>query len=994
MNKCYFSGTMKAIRLLCFCSMILAVLVQPVSSSSCLASIAPQLRKDCHPDPGAFEASCLARNCCWSPLKTLEIPWCFEKVDLCSVVPDSERIDCHPDPGANEEACVSRGCQWCASDNTTAPFCFYNSREEATCSTRYPIQKRIDCHPHPGASQEGCETKGCFWCPTTIANVPWCFYPADGPYGYVMKDAPQKTALGWRLTLIKRDSISLFGNDISPVVMDVEFHTEDRLRFKVYDPNNKRFEVPLDIESSSNLSLDPNYDVEFVDNTVLQFKVMRKQTRTVLWETTFGGLIFSNQYIQMMTSVPSTSVYGFGEHEHPSFKHDMNFVRYGMFSRDQSPTAFSNLYGVHPFYMCIENDFNAHGVLLLNSNAQDVTLSPFPSLTFRTIGGILDFYMFLGPTPENVIQQYTEAIGRPYIPPYWSLGFQLSRWGYNSLDVLKKTVERLKQYDIPHDVQYGDIDQMEHHLDFTYDKASFAGLPEYIKELKNDGIHYVIILDPFVTKDEPLGTYKPYELGEDLGIWINNSDGFTPAIGKAWPPGDSVYPDYTNPQTAEWLTQMCIEYKNTIDFDGIWINMNEPANFLNGQQSGCEENNLNYPPYVPDITGGLLAERTLCPNSKTFLGYHYDTHSLFGWSQAKLTFYACQNATGNRAFVLSCSTFAGSGKYTGHWLGDNFSRWKDMHMSIIGMLEFNLFGIPYVGADICGFNEETTYELCLRWMQLGAFYPFSRNHNAIGNKEQDPGAFGEEFATISRSALRIRYLLLPYLYTLFYQSHVSGSTVVRGLMHEFTSDPETQDIDRAFLWGPALMITPVLEEGARSVSVYFPEASWFDFYTGGQVSPSWQKKSVEVPAPLDIIPLFIRGGYILPTQLPARTTELSRMNPFSLIIALDERGEASGSLFWDDGDSIDSVEKDEYFYVEYQFSNRALNATVVKNGYRGIASLVYGTVQILGFTSKPNVIFVNGDTVPASRIQYHSNGKITLWISAPLFQDLSISFEN
>lgn len=184
--------------LLCPVFLLGSVLVQPVSSSSCLASIAPQLRKDCHPDPGAFEASCLARNCCWSPLKTLEIPWCFEKVDLCSVVPDSERIDCHPDPGANEEACVSRGCQWCASDNTTAPFCFYNSREEATCSTRYPIQKRIDCHPHPGASQEGCETKGCFWCPTTIANVPWCFYPADGPYGYVMKDAPQKTALGWR----------------------------------------------------------------------------------------------------------------------------------------------------------------------------------------------------------------------------------------------------------------------------------------------------------------------------------------------------------------------------------------------------------------------------------------------------------------------------------------------------------------------------------------------------------------------------------------------------------------------------------------------------------------------------------------------------------------------------------------------------------------------------------------------------------------------------
>lgn len=170
------------------------------------------------------------------------------------------------------------------------------------------------------------------------------------------------------------------------------------------------------------------------------------------------------------------------------------------------------------------------------------------------------------------------------------------------------------------------------------------------------------------------------------------------------------------------------------------------------------------------------------------------------------------------------------------------------------------------------------------------------------------------------------------------------------------------------------MIAPVLEEGARAVDVYFPEASWFDFYTGDRVSVSWKKRFVEVPAPLDVIPLFIRGGYILPTQFPARTTELSRQNPFSLIIALDEQGEASGSLFWDDGDSIDSIEREEYFYVEYQFSNKVLKATVVKNGYRGIATLAYDTIQVLGFTSKPNVVFLNGQTIPSNRIQYSSNG--------------------
>ncbi|XP_074862416.1 sucrase-isomaltase, intestinal-like [Carettochelys insculpta] len=417
----------------------------------------------------------------------------------------------------------------------------------------------------------------------------------------------------------------------------------------------------------------------------------------------------------------------------------------------------------------------------------------------------------------------------------------------------------------------------------------------------------IFLKDPFLSKDEAPGTYRPYELGEEMGIWVNNSDGITPAVGKVWPPGESVFPDYTNPRTAEWWIQMCTEFKNVLDYDGLWIDMNEPANFGTGQNPGCAHNDLNYPPYVPRISDYSLAEKTLCPDSKTYLGDHYDTHSLFGWSQTPPTFIAAQKATGKRAFVLSRSTFVGSGKYAGHWLGDNFSRWKDMHMSIIGMLEFNLFGIPYIGADICGFLLDTTYELCLRWMQLGSFYPFSRNHNGQGQMEQDPAVFGAEFAEISRSTLLIRYTLLPYLYTLFFDSHAYGNTVVRGLMHEFTSDQETHGIDTAFLWGPAFMIAPVLQEGDK-------------------VPASWQRRYVSVDAPLDKIPLFLRGGYILPTQAPATTTTLSRQNPFGLIIALDDQGAASGSLFWDDGDSIDSIERELYFLVKYAFSEVSSNA--------------------------------------------------------------------
>ncbi|KAF4793877.1 Kinesin-like protein KIF21A [Turdus rufiventris] len=379
-----------------------------------------------------------------------------------------------------------------SEDHATLTGC-WGSEQDAQCPSAVAVQKRIDCHPQPGASQEACEARGCTWCSSDVPNAPWCFFPEDSPYGYARSGNAEKTDKGWRVTLNKRQALTLFGNDISPIVLEVEFQTKDRLRFRLYDPNKERFEVPLKINGPGVTAEEANYEVEFSDDST-HFTIRRKSTGTVLWDSPLIDLFFSNQFLQITTTVPSTSVYGFGEHEHPTFKHNMDFVTYGMFSRDQAPTAFANLYGVHPFYMCVEPDANAHGVLLLNSNAQDVTLSPNPSLTFRTIGGILDFYLFMGPTPESVVQQYTEAIGRPHMPAYWSLGFQLSRWGYGSLDVLKETVDRMKHYDIPYDVQHYDIDYMERRLDFTYDKVKFAGLPEFMKELKNNGKHNVVIL--------------------------------------------------------------------------------------------------------------------------------------------------------------------------------------------------------------------------------------------------------------------------------------------------------------------------------------------------------------------------------------------------------------------------------------------------------------------------------------------------------------------
>jgi alpha-glucosidase len=522
---------------------------------------------------------------------------------------------------------------------------------------------------------------------------------------------------------------------------------------------------------------------------------------------------------------------------------------------------------------------------------------------------------------------------------------------------MQAAVNRTIQYEIPYDVQYGDIDIMERGLDFTYSKDRFAGLPEYIKELKTKGIKFITILDPIISIGEPAGTYRPFDYGEVEDVWIKRADGTT-AVGRMWPEDDVYFPDYSSPKAREWWITLIKEFHDLLEYDALWIDMNEPANFVRGDIKGCAQNKLNNPPYLPKIRGGgILYDGTLCMDNVESAGTHYNTHSMFGWFQSEPTLAGVRAGTGKRGLILSRSTFLGSGRWAAHWLGDNYSTWNNLRFSIIGMLQFNQFGIPFVGPDICGHNYDAPADLCQRWMEVGAFYPFSRNHNGNGNADQDPGAYGPVVAESSKRALEIRYALLPYLYTLFYQHYVNGNTVARALWHEFPTDVNTIGIDTQFFWGSGLMISPVLHEGAVEVEAYFPNARFYDYYTGAESLTKGVYATI--PAPMDYIPLHIRGGSILPTQHPAVNTEISRNNPLGFIVALDEFSSAFGSLYYDDGDSLDPVENGAYFYAIYSASNRRLTSSVVQNGYAGMNSLTIERIRLLG-AGPVTSITVNG----------------------------------
>ncbi|XP_036102238.1 putative maltase-glucoamylase-like protein FLJ16351 [Molossus molossus] len=843
--------------------------------------------------------------------------------------------------------------------------------------------EKFNCYPEePTASEEMCRNRGCLWEHTTAPGVPACFYDTIPSYAVSnIRNSP--TGITLDLTHLKAPESARaaapppprgappppaaaasdpLSAKISSLTLRVIYHTESMLQFKIYDPTNKRYEVPVPLNIPPSPVGSPEnrlYDVRIQSNP-FGIQIRRKNSSTVIWDSQLPGFAFNDMFLSIATRLPSKNIYGFGETEHTTFRRNISWNTWGLFARDEPPAYKKNSYGVHPYYMGLEEDGNAHGVLLLNSNAMDVTFQPTPALTYRIIGGILDFYVVLGPTPELVTQQYTELVGRPAMPSYWALGFQLSRYGYQNDAEISNLYDEMVAAQIPYDVQHVDIDYMDRKLDFTLSN-SFQNLGLLMERMKQKGMRFILVLDPAISGKET--QYLPFTRGQENNVfikWPNNSDIVWGELYGA----QVAYPDFMRNGTAAWWKNEIAELylnprdsKKSLKFDGLRIDKNEPSNSVDGSVRGCSEDILNHPPYMPNLDSRDrgLSSKTLCMEGEQILPdgsrvRHYDVHSLYGWSQTRPTYEAVQEVTRQRGVVVTRSTFPSSGRWAGHWLGDNTAAWDQLRKSIIGMMEFSLFGIPYTGADICGFFNDAEYEMCLRWMQLGAFYPFSRNHNNIGTRRQDPVAWDSAFAMDSRKVLQVRYTLLPYLYTLMHRAHVEGSTVVRPLFHEFREDSTTWDIDRQFMWGPAILISPVLANNTFEIEAYFPRARWYDYSTasGNTSTGEWRV----LQAPIDHINLHIRGGYILPWQEAALNTHSSRQNFMGLIVALDDNGKAEGQMFWDDGQSIDTYENGDYFLANFIAAQNTLQIKTIHNKYLSDSNpLKVGYIKIWGIRS-------------------------------------------
>lgn len=501
-------------------------------------------------------------------------------------------------------------------------------------------------------------------------------------------------------------------------------------------------------------------------------------------------------------------------------------------------------------------------------------------------GGI-DLYVVPGPSMKDVIGRYTELTGRMPMPPRWAVGYHQSRYSYMDESEVRELVGAFRAKDIPLDAVYLDIHYMDGYRVFTFDPDRFPNPVAMVSEVREAGVHIVPIVDPGV-KQDPL--YPTYRDGVEEDVFCKSLEGDI-FIGDVWP-GASAFPDFSEDEVRAWWKKQQLFYLQ-VGIDGIWNDMNEPAVFN-------ELKTMN--PHIMHGNNG---------KPKT----HAELHNLYGLWMAEATYQGLREGLqGERPFLLTRAAYSGVQRYGAVWTGDNRSFWEHMAMAIPMVLNMGLSGVPFAGPDVGGFAHHTSAELLVRWTQMGAFFPFFRNHSALGTVRQEPWTFGPETEAILKRYISLRYRLMPYLYSAFHEASATGLPVMRPLVMEYPDDPATYNLYDEFLVGRDLLVAPVIQPGATCRMVYLPAGTWVNFWTGERRAGGGH---VLADAPLDTLPLFVRAGAVIP-EGPLYQSAMDYVSeaPVILHVYEGEPGESTEFvLYEDDGHSLD-YEQGVYNEVE------------------------------------------------------------------------------
>jgi alpha-glucosidase len=638
----------------------------------------------------------------------------------------------------------------------------------------------------------------------------------------------------------------------------------------------------------------------------------------------------------VVTITPGTSLYGTGEAAGPLLRNGRRITCWNTDAYGYDAKAES-LYQSHPWVLAVAADGSAVGLLADTTYrcVVDTGASKADEVRFVADGPAFGVIVIRGGSPQDVLRSLGRLTGLMPMPPKWAIGYHQCRYSYFPESRVREVARGFRERSIPADVIWFDIDYMEAFRVFTFDRGYFPDAGRLNADLLAMGFHNVWMIDPGIKADgapgpsdrkaEDLAKDPPaarearareiaafeamLESGRLAGVFVRTASG-EEYRGAVWP-GACVFPDYTWPPAREWWSRLYgpfLEHGIT----GVWNDMNEPAVFNVASKTMPEDNAHRGDP-------GRLTPAGSAQGESGALGTHARYHNVYGMEMIRGTREGILAARPDkRPFVLSRANYIGGHRYGATWTGDNTADWSHLEMSIPMALNVGLSGQPFIGPDIGGFAGSGDGRLFARWMGLGAMLPFARGHTEKSTRDKEPWAFDDQTTETCRQALRRRYRLLPYYYTVFREAAVTGLPVARPVFFADPADPALRSEDDSFLVGSdVLVVANVVEHGKRAAVM--PRGAW---------------RRIEAGDNADLPGLFVREGAIVPAGPDIQFTGEKALDPLTLIVNPDHAGRASGVLYEDAGEGF-GYQRGEYLLTTYRATSEGGVVTVAIDSAEG-----------------------------------------------------------
>ena len=633
-----------------------------------------------------------------------------------------------------------------------------------------------------------------------------------------------------------------------------------------------------------------------------------------------------------LTLSEQAAVYGLGEMPRGINKRGWHYITNNTDESRHSEDKLS-FYGAHNFLL-VRDGSTCFGLFVdfPGKVYYDIGYTRHDLFSFHTETSDYDLYLLSGGNENAVCREFRTLIGRSYIPPRWAFGLAQSRWGYKTEEDVREVARQYKEHDLPLDMICMDIEYMQDYADFTVNKERFPDLAKLSADLKAQGIRLVPIIDAGVRVDPNDSTCTE---GLEKGYFCKKADG-TPFVAAVWP-GKAYFADFLRPEVREWFGH---KYKALTDcgIEGFWNDMNEPSlfysperlrAFLNDMAALREKDNIEQEEFFLRVVGGAMGLMNSPADYASFYHEvdgqkvrHDQVHNLYGGSMTRAAGEAFADLRpGQRTLLYSRSSFIGSHRYGGIWLGDNNSSWAQLLANIQMMPSVQMCGFLYSGADLCGFSSDTTPDLALRWLEFGLLTPLMRNHSAVGTRMQEYYCFPEVLPAV-RNMIRLRYALLPYLYSEFMKAALKNTSYFRPLAFDYPDDPDAREVEDQLLLGEGLMAAPVYIQNAHGRHVYLPEPMKLlrlravDDYDE-EILPAGHHY---IRCALDEVLLFLRPGHIVPVAQPANnTSELDDAN-LTLWSFLPDGESAEYRMYRDDGVTTEYEKKEHWKTLQIHHS--------------------------------------------------------------------------